>query len=241
MRRCGWAVGAVGAVLVVLATCGGARAEGWTGLYSTVTVTSDYRFDGVSSSNRQPTYQALFHLVLPDGAYAGALVSRVKFLDTPPTSVELDLYGGKHFALGKTDLNLEGLVVTFPDQNTGGPTYGMVQGQLEATRHLGRALTLKSSVAWSPQYGSHTGQAWHLRSAAAYALRPWLTVDAKAGWLTIARGVDRTHWDAGATATWKRWSLDVRYYATNLKPAQCYYTDWCAAGVSATVTYRLTP
>ena len=246
-RRNLLSLGVVGAAWVLAAPTSRAEERAsapapkpWTGLYATVAVTNDYRFDGVSSSNREPTYQALFHLVLPKGLYVGTEVTGVNFFDRPRTSVEVDLYGGKHFALGRTDLNLEALIVTYPNKRAPGPDYGFAQGQAEVSRSFG-AWSVRGSTAWTPQYSSHTGTAWHLRGGVAYAVAPWLKADVAAGRLVVARGVDRTHWDAGATASWRRWSLGVRYYGTSLKPARCYYTDWCEGGVSATLTYRLTP
>jgi hypothetical protein len=50
--------------------------------------------------------------------------------------------------------------------------------------------------------------------------------------------VDRTFWDAGITATWKRLALDLRYVDTNLDERECGFTERCSAAVVATLTLR---
>jgi uncharacterized protein (TIGR02001 family) len=211
-----------------------------SGVYVAVTALSDYRYDGFSESNRRPTWQANVHCYRTDGFYGGVVFTGVNFTEHPPTTLEIDYYGGRHVALGAVDLNLELLYTSFPNKRVHGPSYDFVEPQIELSRSFS-ALTLKSQFAWTPAYSSDGGQAWHLKETAAYAVTPWLTVSGHLGRLWVARGKDRTHWDVGATATWRRLSLDARYGGTNLKPAQCYYTDWCAPGAAVVLTWRLLP
>jgi uncharacterized protein (TIGR02001 family) len=222
----------------------GAQAGGPThtpcaGLYVTSAVLSDYRFDGFSQSNRGPTWQVLAHCYRDDGFYAGSLITGVNFGDTPRTTLELDLYAGRHFAVWGSDLNLEVLYTAF-NKRTPGPTYNLIEPEAELS-HVFKRLTLKVQVAWSPNDSNNTGQLWHLKATGAYAVMNWLTVSARLGRIWIARGQDRFHGDVGATATWRRLSFDVRYAGTNLKRSQCYFTDWCAPGGAVTLTYRLLP
>lgn len=210
------------------------------GIYLAASADSDYRFDGFSESDRQPTWQVNVHCYRNDGWYAGAVFTGVKFLDTPPTHFEMDLYAGKRFLLRGVGVNLELLDVTFPDQRNGEPSYGLFEAQGELSRAFGR-LTLKTQAAVSPNYSGDKGPALHLKATASYALTPWLGLSATGGRLWIDRGPDRGHWDAGATAVWRRLTVDARYGGTNLKPAQCYFTNWCAPGASITLTYRFLP
>jgi uncharacterized protein (TIGR02001 family) len=212
-----------------------------SGVYVAATAMSDYRYDGFSESDRRPTWQANVHCYRTDGFYAGVVFTGVDFAEHPPTTLEVDYYAGRHIALGAAaDLNLELLYTSFPNKRVRGPSYDFVEPQIELSRSFG-ALTLKSQLAWTPAYSSDGGQAWHLKETAAYAVTPWLTLSGHLGRLWIARGQDRTHWDAGATATWRRVSLDARYGGTDLRPAQCYFTDWCAPGAAVMLTWRLLP
>ena len=205
-------------------------------IYFAVSAMSDYRYDGFSESNRQPTWQVNLHCYHADGVYAGAVLTGVNFEDRPRTSYEADFYAGKHVALWGSDLNLQALFVTFPNQRTGGPSYGFVEPSAELSHDFGK-LTLKSLVGWSPDDSGNTGQAWHIRETAAYALTDWLSVSGHLGRWWIARGEDRDHYDVGATTRWRHFSLDFRYGGTDLPVARCYYTQWCAPGPSVTLTY----
>src|SRR5688572_2731372 len=66
-----------------------------------VAVTSDYRFRGISQSDRDFAPQGSLNLVGPDGWYVGTWASTVDFDPTNSGNphVEVDIYGGK-----KTDL-----------------------------------------------------------------------------------------------------------------------------------------
>lgn len=74
---------------------------------------------------------------------------------------------------------------------------------------------------------------------ATYSFNGALKASANAGRRWIERGVDRSFWDAGITATWKRLALDVRYVDTNLDEAECGFSERCSAIVTATLTLHL--
>lgn len=72
------------------------------GISSTITLTSDYDFRGVSQSARDPALQASFdYLDDSSGWYAGAWGSNVDFGDN--TDLQLNLYTG---VTGKTDMGV---------------------------------------------------------------------------------------------------------------------------------------
>ena len=217
-----------------------AQSRPCAGVYVAATALSDYRFDGFSESDRLPTWQVNLHCYRNDGWYAGAVFTGVKFLDTPPTHFEMDLYAGKRFQTHGFGVNLELLYTTYPDQRAGKASYGLFEPEAEVSRSFGK-LTLKTQLAVSPNYSSDEGPALHWKGGASYAVTSWLSLGANAGRLWITHGIDRDHWDVGATAVWRRVTLDARYGGTNLKPDQCYFTNWCAPGASVSVTYRVAP
>jgi hypothetical protein len=55
---------------------------------------------------------------------------------------------------------------------------------------------------------------------------------------------DFTHYDAGLTAFWRRWTLDVRYVGTTITRQQCA-AFWmgtpkaCTPTIKASVTYTI--
>jgi uncharacterized protein (TIGR02001 family) len=219
----------------VLALPVGANAQGWGYLYGAVKLTTDYRFHGFSESNRRPTWQANLHLVAPEGWYVGAFSSGVAFLDGS-TSYEIDWYGGRHLYFGKNDLNLEVLYFTFPDHAGPGRGYNAAQGSAELVHDFGDGLKLGGKLTLSP--GSSQGPGYELAGAASYAATSWLTFSGVVAHAEKEKNFHRNNWDVGATLAWGDVLLDTRYTGTDTPKARCYYTDWCATGFTATVTYQ---
>ncbi|MBI1197692.1 MAG: hypothetical protein GC203_07510 [Phenylobacterium sp.] len=220
-----------------LAFAGAARAaDGPSGIYSSVTLTSDYRYQGVSNSDQHAVVQANVHYFRPDGWYAGVFATGVDFNDYG-TSYELDFYGGKTFRLdAATELKLSGLYTAFPDNRTPGPTYDFVQAGAALSRKSG-PLTLTGTTTYVPRASYGSGEAWRVEGEADYALGPAAVVKAQAGRRWIGRGADRTYWSLGAAITWRNLTFEARYTDTNLSRARCGYNpDICGPGLSAQVT-----
>src|SRR5687767_9374618 len=99
------------AVIVHLVTQPAAAQDAWGRLYPSVFFTSDYRYDGVSLAGHSPTPQASLYWWRPDKFYGGLWVSGVDFSDLGDTTTtfEVDIYGGRHFALAGMQLTLEGM------------------------------------------------------------------------------------------------------------------------------------
>jgi uncharacterized protein (TIGR02001 family) len=98
-----------------------ASAAGTGRLYPSVSVTSDYRYNGVSLSDGGPALQASLYWWRPDGFYLGAWGSSVDFDDPGGTSLEIDVYGGKHFDVRGSRFTLEAMYTFFPDNRTPDP------------------------------------------------------------------------------------------------------------------------
>ncbi len=49
------------------------------GLFPGITLTSDYRYEGVSESSGHPAVQGYVHWYRPDGFYAGVFATQVDF------------------------------------------------------------------------------------------------------------------------------------------------------------------
>jgi len=205
--------------------------------YPSVSYTSDYRYNGVSYTGREPTPQASLHWIGPRGWYAGAWTSGVDFDDPGNTSIEGDVYLGRTLELGASRVAGEVLYTFFPDKTFRGPTYDFVQLKVRGNRVFD-ALTLGTVVAWTPEASYRSGTAWRVAADAAYSFHPALKASATVGRRWVEVGVDRTFWDAGVTGTWKKLALDLRYVDTNLAERECGFTQRCSATVVATLTLR---
>jgi uncharacterized protein (TIGR02001 family) len=223
------------ALALALVDCAGAQDE-WGRLYGALGVTSDYRYNGVSYSDGSPALQGYLHWWRPDGFYAGLWVTGVEFNDPQNTSVEGDLYAGRNFELGRTRITVETLYTFFPDTSTPGPTYDFLQLKLRVARSF-RAFTLGAMSAWTPEASYAAGTAWRATIDAAYDIDQRLKLTANVGRRWGERGVDRSYWDAGITASAQHLSLDVRYVDTNLARRECGVGK-CSAAVVATLMWR---
>lgn len=223
-------------ILVLAALLAPTAAHGQSGLYSHVTLTSDYRYQGVSSSDGHAAVQGVVHHFRPDGWYAGLFASTVDYNDYG-TSYELDFYGGKTLKLDpKTDLKLQALVTVFPDNTTPGPTYDFVQGGVSLIRRQG-PLTLTGLVTYVPDGAYDAGRIWRGEGEAVLALNKRVSLKALVGHQAAVRRPDRTYWSLGGEARWKHLILEVRYQDTNLSKRQCGFNpDICGPALTGAVT-----
>lgn len=212
-------------------------AHAQSGLYSQVTLTSDYRYQGVSSSGGEPAFQGVVHHFRPDGWYAGVFASEVDYGYAQSPSFELDFYGGKTLKLDKkTDLKLQALGTIFPDDNTPGPTLSFIQGGGSLIRKEG-PLTLTGQGTYVPQGSYRAGQVWRIEGEAAYAVTKAVSVKALVGHQASERRPDRTYWSLGAELKWRHLIFDVRYQDTDLTKARCGFNpDICGGSLTGAVT-----
>ena len=211
------------------------------GTFASVSGLTDYRYDGFSESNRGPTWQVTAYCYRNSGVFVGTQVSGIDFKDQPRTPVEADFYLGRQVRWRGTSVTFELLYSAFPGKRAPGPSYDIIEPQVEVARTMGR-LTLNGAAGWEGDVSGHS-QEWRLRAGAAVALASWLSVGGHFGGFVGASGADHDHafYDIGATATWRRLSFDLRYGGTNLPRSECYYTHWCEPGAYAGVTWRLAP
>ena len=232
------AIAAVMAFAGTAALPGTAAAEG--ALITQLTYASQYRWDGVSSSNNQPAAQASFYWWRPDRNYAGLFLTSVDFRDPGHTSYEVDVYAGHHFDLKPARVTAEVMYSFYPDNKTWGPTYDFIQGKLQVERKVGD-IQLKALTTYTPETSYRGGRSWMVRGEAVYPITPNFSLNASLGhrW---TRRQDRTYWSAGGTATWKALAFDLRYVDTDLSPDQCgYVRQACRPAVVGAVTVTFPP
>lgn len=207
------------------------------GLYTSLWLTTDYRYQGVSNSNNHPAIQGVVHYFRPDGWYAGLFATQVDFGYAQGPDHELDLYGGRTLKLDKqTDLKLQALATVFPDNKTPGPTLDFVQGGVSVIRKEG-PLTLTGLATYVPDGSYTTRQVWRAEVAADYAINKAVTLKTLAGhnWAQNARS--RSYWSLGLAARWRWLSFEARYQDTDLSRRQCGFNpDICGAAVTGLVT-----
>lgn len=250
---------AVASIAGVLLSTGAAYADSdWGTVSAYVDLQSDYRFRGISQNDRQPSEQGSINWSGPDGFYAGTWIAKIDWTgnaycpacNASPT-VEVDLYGGKHFDLGGTDLNVEAYYYSYPDANPamlGPKKASFFEGIFQLSHSFGDlALTFTGAV--SPEFSLGSGTGGYIEGTASYPINDWLSISADVGhqWVEAAP-TDYTHFDIGLTATWRHFSLDARFNGTDLNSAGCdFYMiantvpggNECVGGFVGTLTYNI--
>ncbi len=224
----------------------------WGSLTAYVAVTSDYRYRGISQNNRDVSPQGSLNWSGPDGFYVGTWLSTTNWTAPAPSdpNFEMDIYGGKHTDLGGTDLNVEAYYYSYPDyNNTFGPKAASYYETIVQLSHAFGPLTLTATGANSPEWSLGGGTAWYVEGTAAYTINDWLSLSGNVGhqWAAAAASFgsrDYTHFDVGATATYKSFVLDARFVGTDLSKAQCGAfwmgtKDACEDTFVATLTYNM--
>lgn len=206
----------------------------WGLLLPALSITSDYRFNGMSLSNREPVFQGSLHLWRPDGYYAGFWMSEVDFLDGE-TTLELDSYVGRDFKHGQFETKIELMYSAFNDDSVSGPTYDFFQVKTALRRNF-KDSAIGVAFLWSPSGSAGAGTVTQLRAEGEHRFTEFIKTSAVVGRRLAEVGFDRTYWDFGFTFEWGKFDLDIRYYDTNLDKEECFYTDWCEAGVAAKLT-----
>ncbi|MEQ8992803.1 MAG: TorF family putative porin [Pseudomonadales bacterium] len=202
-------------------------------LFAAVSWTTDYRSNGISSSDRRPAIQASLHWRRPDDYYAGIWVSQVDFNDDS-TSFEFDTYAGRRFPVGKTEYRLELMYSAF-DEDVPGPTYDFLQFKAAATHALDQS-SVTTSLRWSPNGAYGAGSTTYADVSATLNLADWLSLSGVLGIGRIERRPNRRFWNLGATAHWGSFYIDIRHVDTNLDYRACGFVDWCKPTIVATVT-----
>ncbi len=247
------AAAALGTIVTVAGAAYADDAPSWGSLSAYVAVTTDYRFRGISQNDRGFSEQGSLNWSGPYGFYAGTWVAKTNWTGVAycPTcgatpTVEVDLYGGKHFDLGGTDLNVEAYYYSYPDANASMlGTYASYFEGITQLSHSFDALTLTGTLAYSPEWSLKGGTGWYLEGTASYALTDWLSISGNLGHQWVQRApTDYTHWDIGASATYKGFTLDARYVGNDIKTSD--YSFWMGSGPKAiedgfvaTITYNI--
>jgi uncharacterized protein (TIGR02001 family) len=182
---------------------------------ATVTATSDYRFRGITLSNRKPAIQGSLEVEHRSGLYAGGWGSSIARY--AGTRTELDLYGGIRKSVAGMDIDLGGVVYTYPGGHGG--TYAELTAS--AAKTLG-PVTASLGAAYAPSQKAigrkDNRYAWARISSGIPGTPISLSVRAahEKGSLAGPTG-SKWDWSAGAEVVKGRFRLGLEYQDTNVK------------------------
>lgn len=221
--------------------------------------TSDYVFRGFSNTNRDPAVQGSFDVTYGLW-YAGIWASNTSYPNfggpcvdngTPCDNIgdigpaEVDYYVGARPVWGPVTFDFAFLYYTFPGQNGDANDGDYFELKAGASVSPLKDLTLAVNNYYSPDSQWESGETYTLEGIASYALPAWgmfsPTISGTFGsqWgfdddyiaYGMAWGEDQyLWWNAGLSLTVDKFTMDFRYWDTNLGGADNFDCDTSSAG-----------
>jgi uncharacterized protein (TIGR02001 family) len=206
-----------------------------------VAMTTDYRFRGISQTDRNPAIQGGFDWSHDSGFYLGTWGSNVDFAG----SLELDYYAG--YAGDITDsvaFDVGAIYYDYPGDG-GSLEFWEIYGGLSGD--LG-PVSLSGKVSYSDDYFGESGTAFYYDLGASYALPAEFSLSAHFGYQTIDDGAasdagffsssedSYKDWSIGVSRSFMGVDLDLSYLDTNLGKSDCFDTKICDSTVVFSVS-----
>ena len=217
------------------------------------TLVSDYRFRGISQSDKNVAIQGWITLTHESGLYATVWGSSVSgYVNAATTSnVELDLILGYKRTFGGTTVDLGVLYYVYPKTKLPGDvsSSNFIEPYL-AVSHTFGPVTAKGTIAWAPkqkalaldQIGPSRSNVYLAADLSAAIPDTPLSLTAHLGhsigpsWLaTTGRGNEYTDWGLGASLTFKNLTVGMQYVDTNTTFFTPTGKDAAKGGIVATL------
>ena len=189
------------------------------------TVVSDYRFRGISRSDRRPAVQGSVTVRHDSGFYASVWASSVSGYVANGADAEIDLVAGYRRTFGGTTFDGGATYYVFPGSNGANTDY--VEPFVSIAHTLG-PVTAKLGAAYAPhQHALAIGRIGHAREDSLYlsgdldAGIPTTPVSVTAhighdiGPSRFTIGNTTTDWSLGASYSWRALTFGASYVDTN--------------------------
>ena len=177
-------------------------------LSANAAVVSDYRFRGLSLSDRNPAVQGGVDLTMDNGLFVGSWASSVA--DTGGSNVELDLYAGYAGSVAGLDYSLTALGYFYPGGT--GVNYYEVSAGVE--KGVGLA-TLGLEVAFVPDQENYPGDNVYVSGTAEMAIPETpFSATARVGRET-SDFIKKWDWEAGISFSSGNFSTALSYVDTD--------------------------
>jgi uncharacterized protein (TIGR02001 family) len=232
-----------------------AEESAWGPITGGVTLTSDYRFRGISQSDRDAAAQGWLQYDHASGFFGNVWASTIDFNDeaAADSSIEVDLTAGYNFKIGaETDASVKAVYYWYADADEQSPVreynyWEMIAG---ISHNFGK-FSVTGELAYSPDYFSESGDAWAATAgasvpvmdsflfftggleASAHLGHQWIDDNARFG------APDYLYYDFGVSAAWESITVDLRWVDTDLETGECSGPDWCEGGVVLSVSADL--
>ena len=209
-----------------------------------VALATDYRFRGISQTDRNPAVQGGFDWSHDSGFYLGTWGSNVDFAG----SLELDYYGGYAGDIND-NLSFDVGAIYYDYPGDGGSlefweVYGGLSGDLGP-------VSLSGTVSYSNDYFGESGDAFYYDLGASYDLPAEFSLAAHYGYQTIDDGSVKDagffssdednyqDWSVGVSRSFMELDFDLSYIDTNLGKSDCFGSKICDSTVVLSVSKSL--
>jgi len=230
--------------LVVMGSAGALAAE----TSANIAFTTDYRYRGVSQTDRDFALQGGFDTAFDNGFYLGTWASNVDNFNPNPINgdngaqAEIDFYGGYGFDLNDYwALDFNTLYYYYPGASTAGANNEI--DFVEFTPGISYSddnMSASFSVSYSPDFYNESGTGLYYNTSFEFPLADYLTLGAHAGYQTVEDNElyfeDYADWSVslGTSLVGLDWS--VSYIDTDLDSQACGGSDICDSTAVATVS-----
>jgi uncharacterized protein (TIGR02001 family) len=235
------------ALASIPAAVAGDEEGAWGPFTAGATLTSDYRFRGISQSDRGGAIQGWVQYDHASGFFANVWASNIDF--TPfgdnDASVEIDLTAGyTHAFSDATSGTIKGVYYIYPDANDAPDDPNYFEIIAGVSHDFGKAA-VSGEFAWTPDYYGGNDDAEALTGGVSVPLMDsfaffdgGLSASGHVGYQWFSNSQDYLFYDLGATATWGIFDVDVRWVGTDISEAECG-SDICEDGVVLSLTANL--
>lgn len=203
-----------------------ADAPDWT-LTGNLGIFSDYRFRGISQTNKKPAIQGGVDFAMKNGIYLGNWNSNIDANQYSGANIEMDFYGGWKATFGDFGLDIGGIFYYYPGSGDIPNTFKIDNGELYIGGTWG-PLALKYSYAVTDFFGvDDTKGAYYLVLSGVHDFGNGFGVNAAVGYqgglkngacvtqIDGQRSCSITDYKLGGTYTIDGWVLGLAYVSTN--------------------------
>lgn len=218
-----------------------------------VSVSTDYRFRGISQTTNDPAISGGMDYAYasePVGIFLGLWASNIDFGETgvsDTADMEIDFYGGLTGTLpvgSGLGWTLGGLYYAYPGSDPS-PALTVDYDYFEAYGNLSYdfgSFNVGAGVNYSPDYFAETGDGWYYYGDVGIPLPMDFELSGHVGRQEIDDNAsfgtpDYTDWNIGIAKTWKFFALKLSYVDTDLSDSECFSgTDFCDGTALFSVT-----
>ena len=189
-------------------------------------VFSDYRFRGISQTNKKPAFQGGFDIGHASGFYVGNWNSNVDSSLYNGANLEMDFYGGYKMNAGPVALDFGALYYYYPGSGAGG-TFKIDNTELYVSAGYG-PVSVKYSHAISDFFGvDDSKNSWYLEGNGSFEVSPGFSIIGHLGYQKLKNKAQVieiggtspndsiTDWKIGVTYDLSGFLLGAAYVGTN--------------------------